>query len=224
MGARGSKGSVAPGDFEAAEPSAGSADDVAARDGGSQHAAGMDAAGEGEALRPVRNHAYRNVARVTGKTGKQGEVRVEPIDGLPFLLREGLLVHLTPPPLEGIRSSVVEGVREMGDGWAVKFADARSSEDAFSLVGRLCLVAEADLPALEPEDDPWMLVGLQVVDEEAGALGEVTDLLMSSEQITLVVGDAEEPDRYLIPFVEEFVTGFDDEYITIKAPKGLLDL
>ena len=71
MDARGSKGSVAPGDFEAAEPSAGSADDVAARDGGSQHAAGIDAAGEGEALRPVRNHAYRNVARVTGKTGKK---------------------------------------------------------------------------------------------------------------------------------------------------------
>ena len=81
----------------------------------------------------ARHHIYRNVARVTGKIGKEGEVRVEPIGGLLFLLRKGMPVHLTPPPLEGLRCSVVDSVREHGDAWAVKFAGCDSSEDAFEI-------------------------------------------------------------------------------------------
>lgn len=151
-------------------------------------------------------------------------MRVDTIDGLPFLLREGMRVHLTPPPLEGIRSSVVEHVREHGDAWAVKFADSNTGEDAFTLVGRLCLVSEEDLPELEPEDDPSVLIGMQVVDEEAGDLGAVTDVLASSEQLTLVIGDEEDPERYMIPFVDEFIRSIGEDLIETQAPSGLLDL
>lgn len=171
-----------------------------------------------------RHHAYRNIARIAGKTGKEGEVRVEPIDGLPFLLRKGMLVHLTPPPLTGIRSSVVEGVREHGDAWAVKFADSKTSEDAFSLEGRLCLVSEDDLPELEPEDDPSMLIGMRVVDGAAGELGEVTGILASSEQLTLVIGDENDPERHMVPFVEEFVVSIGEDLIETQVPESLLDL
>lgn len=172
----------------------------------------------------IRRHAYRNVARVAGKTGKTGEVRVVSLDGLPFLLEEGMTVHLTPPPLEGIRRSVVEGVRELGDGWAVRFADVRSSEEAFALVGRLCLVSEDELPELEPEDDPSLLLGLPVIDVRAGALGEVTDILVGPEQLTLVIGDGEEPERYMIPFVDEFVLAAREDGIEVDVPQSLLDL
>ena len=133
-------------------------------------------------------------------------------------------VHLTPPPLTGIRRSVVEGVRELGDGWAVRFADARTSEDAFSLVGRLCLVSEDDLPELEPQDDPSILVGLPVIDAHAGTLGEVTDVLVNPEQLTLVIGDDEGPERYMIPFVDEFVLTVGEDGIEVDAPQSLLDL
>lgn len=170
----------------------------------------------------ARNNEYRNVARVAAKVGKAGEVKVEPIDDLPFLLLEGMEVHLTPPPLEGIRTSTVERIREQGDGWAVKFADSNSPADAFDLVGRLCLVAVDDLPEFEEPFDPRELVGLAVHDEEAGDLGTVTDVLVSSEQVTLVVGDGER--ETLIPYVEEFVTEVADDLITTLVPRGILDL
>ena len=131
-------------------------------------------------------------------------------------------VHLTPPPLEGIRTSTVERIREQGDGWAVKFADSNSSSDAFDLIGRLCLVAVDDLPEFEEPFDPLELVGLAVRDEEAGDLGAVTDVLVSSEQITLVVRDGEK--ETLIPYVEDFVTEVSDDLITTLVPKGILDL
>ena len=170
----------------------------------------------------ARNNEYRNVARVAAKVGKTGEVKVEPIDDLPFLLLEGMEVHLTPPPLEGIRSSIVESIREQGDGWAVKFADSNSAAAAFDLVGRLCLVAVDDLPEFEEPCDPRELVGLLVHDEEAGDLGTVIDVLVSSEQVTLVVSDGGR--ETLIPYVEEFVTEVTDDLITTLVPKGILDL
>ena len=171
-----------------------------------------------------RQSRYRNVARVVGKIGKAGEVKVEPLDDLPFLLAPGMEVHLTPPRLTGLRSAVVERVAEMGEGWAVKFAGCDDSAAAFELVGRLCLVACDELPELEPELDPGQLVGLAVVDEELGALGEVDDVLVNPAQITLVVTDGEGREA-LIPFVDEFVRGFDGEDTLIVAiPEALLTL
>ncbi|MGI6220871.1 MAG: ribosome maturation factor RimM [Coriobacteriales bacterium] len=171
----------------------------------------------------ARNNEYRNVARVAAKVGKQGEVKVEPIDDLPFLLSEGMEVFLTPPPLQGVRSSVIERIREQGDGWAVKFADSNSPADAFELVGRLCLVAEADLPEFEEPFDPRELVGLAVHDLEFGDLGSVSDVLVSSEQITLVVAD-DSGHETLIPFVAEFLMEYDEDLIVTRVPEGILKL
>lgn len=175
-----------------------------------------------------QKRGYRNVARVTGKVGKAGEVKVEPIDELPFLLEPGMEVHLTPPRLTGLRSAAVERVSEMGEGWAVKFAGCDDSTAAFELVGRLCLVAIDDLPELEPELDPGQLLGLAVVDEELGALGEVVDVLVNPEQLTLVVAAAGDGDagarEVLIPFVDEFVRDIDDESLVVAIPPALLDL
>lgn len=171
----------------------------------------------------ARNNEYRNVARVVAKVGKAGEVKVETIDDLPFLLDEGMEVHLTPPPLHGIRTSTVERIREQGDGWAVKFADSKEAADAFGLVGRLCLVAVADLPDFDEPFDPLELVGLMVVDERFGELGEVVDVLVSPEQITLVVGSGDTGD-VLVPYVEEFVLDATDDPIIVRIPEGLLNL
>ncbi len=178
---------------------------------------------------------YRNVARVTGKIGKSGEVRVEAIGGLPFLLHEGMQVFLTPPPLDGIRYSVVEYVREIGDGWAVKFKDCNSEADAFELRGRTCLVATDDIGEFELGEDPESLLGAEVYDEEFGYLGEIVDLLVSPAQVTVVVGvgndvgagdgDSSSVDEILIPLVDEFVEGLDDEGVLhVQIPKSLLEL
>ncbi len=140
---------------------------------------------------PNRNHAYRNVAKVVGKVGKNGEVKVDTIDGLPFVLREGMEVHLTPPPLDGIRASRVAWVREMGDGWAVKFEDSNSPAAAFDLVGRLCLVSEEHLEDVEFPPDLQSMCGFIVVDRKYGELGMVVEVLDNPEQATLVVSTKE---------------------------------
>ncbi|MGI6217371.1 MAG: ribosome maturation factor RimM [Coriobacteriales bacterium] len=171
-----------------------------------------------------RNHAYRNVARVVGKIGKSGEVKVETIDGLPFLLQEGMDVFLTPPPLEGIRHSKIESIREIGDAWAVKFEDSNDSATAFELVGKLCLAPEEELGEIDEFDDPSVLVGMQVRDLQLGNLGKVTDVLTSSEQLTLEVGDDEVGDRYLIPYVDEFIDSIEDDEIVVSIPKSLAEL
>ncbi len=198
-----------------------------------------------------KNNAYRNVARVVGKIGKAGEVKVEPIDNLPFLLREGMEVYLTPPELTGIRSSVIESVGESGDAFTVKFADSNSSETAFSLVGRTCLVCEADLDEIPIEDDPSVLIGMSVEDAERGYLGDVTDLIVTPEQITLIINardvedeqgnkasheNSEPPEetgedassvdsyQYMIPFVDEFIEDVDEETIYVSIPDSLANL
>ena len=93
---------------------------------------------------------------------------------------------------------------------------------AFCVIGRLCLVAVADLPEFEEPFDPRELVGLAVVDEEAGTLGTVDDVLVSPEQITLVVRD--DARETLIPYVEEFVVDVDEDLITTCVPEGILNL
>ncbi len=172
-----------------------------------------------------RSNDYRNVARVTGKIGKSGEVKVMSLDGLPFLLSEGVEVHLTPPPLDGIRTAVVESCREIGDGWAVKFSGCDTAADAFDLKGRLCLVSAEDLPEIDEEPDPADLVGLPVVDEELGDLGRIADVLTTSEQMILVVTDREGAHEIMIPAVDEFVRSFDEEgTIFVSIPESLLHL
>lgn len=177
---------------------------------------------------------YRNVARVVGKIGKEGEVKVDTIDGLPFLLHQGMRVHFTPPRLTGIRSAVVQSVREVGDSWGVRLQGVDTVEQAFELQGRLCLVSTEDIEELADWDDPMLLVGLPVRDLRLGSLGEVTDVLVTSQQITLVVGTEQKPDRYLIPFVDEFIIEMEEDeesgesddqgQIVVEIPDSLASL
>lgn len=170
------------------------------------------------------NIDYKNVARVVGKIGKNGEVKVVPIDDLPFLLHEGTQVFLSPPRIQGVRWARVQSVNEIGDGWCVKFEGIDSAADAFALEGRLCLVARADLAQLEEYDNFDSIIGSQVIDEQLGRLGLVTDVLTNPMQATLVVGDDTQPERYLIPYVDEFVLDETDDAIFVRIPQSLASL
>ncbi len=167
---------------------------------------------------PNRNNIYKNIARVVGKIGQEGEVKVEPIDNLPFLLKEGMLVYLNPPKMVGIRSAKVVRVREVGDAFGVCFEGCTTSSQAFDLVGRLCLVSCDSCDELEDlayEDDPSLLVGANVIDCRLGDLGQVCDMLSNPMQTLLLVGDLEYPDKYMIPLVDEYISDYDETTNTI---------
>ena len=89
---------------------------------------------------------YRIVCSVAKARGAKGEIVCAPVDGLPFLLRPGITVHVVPPTLHGARVTEVESVRDGGSGQAVRLAGVDSLGASEELCGRYLLVDEAHLP------------------------------------------------------------------------------
>jgi 16S rRNA processing protein RimM len=167
--------------------------------------------------------AWANIARVVRSQGLKGEVVVVPTDGLPFLVREGMTVTLTPPPLKGVRSAQVRGVREVGNGWVVLFEGVDTIDIASTLAGRLVLARKTDLPVDFLDTDIVGACSRMVHDRHYGVLGTIQEVLSSSAQDIWVVQG-----RYgevLIPVVDAMVCDIpDDESLPIEVdlPEGLV--
>jgi|GEM_PF-826734 len=168
--------------------------------------------------------AYRNLARITRTIGRKGEVKVEPIDDLPFVLSPGVEVYLTPPPMRGIYCTRVLAVRPIDDGFAVHFAGVDDSATAFTVVGRTCLASSELLAGYDVRDAPVLGIGCAVVDAREGLIGFVEAVSSSSAQDLLVVVD-DEGRETLVPLVDDIVSGIDDEgRILVTLPAGLYGL
>ncbi|MDO5491298.1 MAG: ribosome maturation factor RimM, partial [Bacillota bacterium] len=122
----------------------------------------------------------------------------------------------------------------------IKFAGIDSREDAEAARGQEIFVTEADLPPLE-EGEFYIrdLIGMEVVeaggtvgtkatpagDDAPGTVGRVADVMQNTAQDLLEV---KTPDgrKVLIPWVDAFVREIDieDRRITVRLPKGLMDL
>ncbi len=169
--------------------------------------------------------AFARVAHIAKTRNLEGSVVVHGIDGLPFLLSKGMLVHFVPPTLRGPRSACVESVQQIKeDAFEVKFEGVDSIESAEALAGSYCLVSKSDLPSLVQQDAPQTLLGFSVEDEAHGYLGEVVEVLTSSAQGVLVV---EGPfGEVMIPVVDEFIAGLDEStrLVRVCIPSGLLNL
>lgn len=81
--------------------------------------------------------------------------------------------------------------------------------------------------AEEDEDDeldPEDLVGMQVLDEEHGELGEIVRTEGTEANPIMVV--AKDGNEVLIPVVNELITGIDLEtgHLVVRTPPGLVDL
>jgi 16S rRNA processing protein RimM len=68
------------------------------------------------------------------------------------------------------------------------------------------------------------LTDYNVVDKTAGELGQITDLIESTEQALLQVDH--NGDEILIPFVEDFIVKIDKrkKILYLNLPEGLIDL
>ncbi len=77
---------------------------------------------------------------------------------------------------------------------------------------------EEDL--MEPAD----FVGMQVLDEEHGPLGEVTGIEGTDDHPVLAVSNG--ATEILVPFVEEMIVGIDEASgnLVVRTPPGLVDL
>lgn len=166
--------------------------------------------------------SYKNIARVVRPHGKNGEVLVRELRGLPFLLQEGESYCLTPPALKRPRWAKVQSLRELADGCAVKFEGYDNIDDAEELRGKTVL-ADADGLDLGIFDIAYdELVGRSVVDAEHGDLGSITEVMETPAHDVWVVNGAY--GEVLIPVVEELVQSIPEEgSILVDLPAGLVE-
>ena len=165
---------------------------------------------------------FLNAAQITKARKRMGRLVVQPCDGLPFLLEEGMTVHVVPPSLDVPRTVVLREAVE-GDDCIVSFEGVDEYAQLVEYVGRYLLVDRADIDEeLLPEPVPEV-TGFTVVDAVFGDLGTVQEMLENAYQATLVV---EGPHgEVLIPLVEEFLedVDFDAQIIRTRVPSGLVE-
>ncbi len=172
-----------------------------------------------------------NIASLLKAKNNEGGLSVKQAEGLPFLLQPGMEVTFVPPVLRMPRSAVVEQVVEMGQGRRMVYFDAIVDRtQAEKLEGHFCLVPYASLPEGFDKQQGSGLVGYNIVDEAAGPVGVVADVLENPAHPLLEVrtqAEGAQPDATVfIPLVEEFIVGVDEQSntLTMNLPEGLLDL
>ncbi|OUP08253.1 PRC-barrel domain-containing protein [Collinsella sp. An2] len=166
---------------------------------------------------------YRNIARVVRTHGRRGEVVAEALRGLPFVVRTGLEVALTPPALKRDRFMTVESVRDQGDQFVVAFAGIDSLTAAVDIVGCYLLAREDDLDlgALEVSLD--RLRGREVIDERFGSLGVLSDIMETPANDVWVV-EGGPYGEVLIPVIDDAIDAIpDDGPLPVHIMDGLID-
>jgi len=122
------------------------------------------------------------------------------------------------------RPVTFESQRQHGGHFVVRIDGVEDRDDAESVVGSEVFIDYRDLDVAPPEEArPFQLVGRTVQVEGGRELGRVRSVMFSAAHAVYVVDG---PDgEVMIPVVDEFVVGADEETgtITIRPIPGLVD-
>jgi 16S rRNA processing protein RimM len=155
--------------------------------------------------------AFVELGRVAKTHGLNGEVSVKLTGDLPFDRLEGVSVWFTPPP-HTLRTSRIVSVRPGPKGPLFSFEGVSDISTADTLRGCNVLVRAQDVPEYDEEYDP---VGLDVIDDERGPIGTVTDVIVTgANDVWIVEGRFGE---VLIPVIESVVHEIDEEAMTVRV-------
>ena len=164
------------------------------------------------------------MGRIRGAHGIRGEFALEPLSDVAGRFAPDALLFLEEPGAVP-RPVRVETSRPHKKFLLLKLAGIGTRDAAEGLRGRALLVPEAVLAELPPHHHyPFRLIGCQVVDCEAGTLGEVTSLVEGGGGTLLQVRKGEK--EVLIPLVQGIVLCLDEDgrRIDVRLPDGLADL
>lgn len=173
---------------------------------------------------------WADVAWLATAKNLDGGLVVRSASGLPFLLEEGMEVAFVPPVLDMPRCAIVEEIRPQDETSAVVwFKSVDDIDTAKALCGCHVLVRREELPELAQaiaaaHSDG--VSGWEVHDAQAGLLGTLLRVEDNPGQSLLVVDRADGQSPLLIPLVDEFLVGIDEERerIDVDVPAGLLSL
>ena len=144
-----------------------------------------------------------------------------PLRGLPFLLRVGMTVALTPPSLTRDRFCAVTSVNEVAS--RATFSGIASIDDAQAIVG--ChVLARADDVVLDAFEVPFAdLIGRGVHDERYGDLGTIEEVMETPANNVWVVSGSSYGE-VLIPVIADVVRSLPDSgTIEVRIMDGLID-
>jgi 16S rRNA processing protein RimM len=168
------------------------------------------------------------VGKVGRLHGVRGEVRVDPMGGLPRGLSGYTRLYLGwtvggEPPRD-LRPLDVERHRTLGRFLVVKFSGVDDPEKAKTLVHQTLYVEREELPPLG-EDEYYHadLIGCRVVDAGGEQLGQVVDVFATGAHDVLVVESA--GCEWMLPVIGSCVLAMDLKggEIQVQVPEGLRD-
>lgn len=157
------------------------------------------------------------VGRIRDAWGIQGWFKVQAYSASPEALFSARAWHLLPPErgaraFSGALTLDIRQVRVHGDGIVAQAGEVADRTAAEGLKGARIFIARSAFPPLPEGEYYWVdLLGLAVFNREGVLLGEVTDLLATGPQQTLVVHQhlAGKAVERLIPFVDAYVDTVD---------------
>jgi len=151
---------------------------------------------------PQARNGFVAVGRVRGVHGVRGELKVEPLTDAPDRFQPGATVHVGGAP------RMVRSARVHRDVILVVLRGIDTPERAGALRGTLLEVPEGELPQLEEgRFYRHQIVGLQVFDVEANALGRIEQVLETGANDVYVTRSEE--GELLIPAIDSVIKQVD---------------
>ncbi len=139
------------------------------------------------------------------------------------MLDEGQFVFLD---LEnGLVPFKIESLRTRGEHGGLVYLTGIDSETiARQMVGTTLWVEKNSLTIDEEQFPATLLIGYSIIDDVAGDLGTLTEILDSDKNPLMVVTSKGE--EILIPLADDFILSIDDnkKIINVSLPEGLVDL
>ena len=160
------------------------------------------------------------VGRILDAWGIKGWFKIQPYSASPEALFSSKRWFLQPPergPRAAFAGTVRLSIKEAKSHVDTVVASAHEIADrdaAEGLRGARIFIARSSFPTLEEGEYYWVdLIGLDVVNRDGAALGQVTDLLATGPQQVLVLSyqDAGKLCERMIPFVDAYVDSVDLE-------------
>ena len=157
------------------------------------------------------------VGRIADAWGVKGWFKVLPHSASPEALFSSKRWYLLPPGqgAKAFSGAMLLRVREAREHSDAIVASAREVDDrgaAEALKGARIFVPRSSFPTAGADEYYWVdLIGMEVLNREGLALGQVKDLMSTGPQTVLVVGYLEQGKAMerMIPFVSAYVDAVD---------------
>lgn len=157
------------------------------------------------------------VGRIADAWGIKGWFRVLPYSADPEALFSSKRWFLQPAErgaktFAGTLKLAIKEAKEHSDSVVATSHDIPDRNAAEALKGARVFIPRSSFPSSAPDEYYWVdLIGLDVVNREGVALGQVRELLSTGPQTVLVLACEAEgrPQERMIPFVSAYVDGVD---------------